>query len=256
MKIAIINISIRPNARVKYFPIGLGYVMSSIERAGYKFDFIDQDLYDMSEDDVLKKLEDNYDVVLFGCIVTGYKYVKSLAAKIKQQSPKTMIGVGNSVATSIPEELLKNTCVDVAFIGEGEETDVAFLRAVEQGVDLHTVKGIAYKDKKGEIIFTEKREVLKDLSDCKINFKLFDMEKYIPYMSKGVARPTPIPEDEIRACPINTARGCVNKCTFCYQVFRNECYRHRSVTDILDDVEYVMKEYGVNYIFFLVFICR
>ena len=153
-----------------------------------------------------------------------------------------MIGVGNSVATSIPEELLKNTCVDVAFIGEGEETDVAFLRAVEQGVDLHTVKGIAYKDKKGEIIFTEKREVLKDLSDCKINFKLFDMEKYIPYMSKGVARPTPIPEDEIRACPINTARGCVNKCTFCYQVFRNECYRHRSVTDILDDLTFYNKK--------------
>lgn len=73
MKIAIINISLRPGAKVKYVPIGLGYVMSSIKNAGYEFDYIDQDLYNMQEAEVLEKISDKYDVVLMGCIVTGYK---------------------------------------------------------------------------------------------------------------------------------------------------------------------------------------
>jgi len=133
MKIAIINISLRPGAKVKYVPIGLGYVMSSIKNAGYEFDYIDQDLYNMQEAEVLEKISDKYDVVLMGCIVTGYKYVKSLVGKIKKQSPNTIIGVGNSVATSIPEELLKFTETDVAFLGEGDETDVEFLQILEKG---------------------------------------------------------------------------------------------------------------------------
>jgi len=250
MKIAIINVSIRPNARVKYFPVGLGYVMTAIEKAGYEFDYIDQDLYDLSEDKVLELLGEKYDIVLFGCIVTGYKYVKSLAGKIKEQSSKTIIAVGNSVATSIPEELLNNTSVDVAFLGEGEETDVEFIKIIEEGKDWSQVKGIAYKNNAGEIVYTEKRDVVKDISEFKINFKLFDMEKYIPYMNMGVPRPRPVSDDKLRACPINTARGCINKCTFCYHVFRNECYRHRSMSAVMDDIEYVMNEYGINYIFF------
>ena len=115
MNIAVINISLRPGAKVRYFPVGLGYVMTAIKDAGYKFDYIDQDLYNLSEDEVLKQLGQKYDVVLMGCIVTGYKYVKSLASKIKQQSPHTMIAVGNSVATSIPEELLNHTLADSDF---------------------------------------------------------------------------------------------------------------------------------------------
>lgn len=56
MKIAIINLSIRPHAQVKYLPIGLAYIMTSLKEAGYKFEYIDQDLYDLSEAEVLERL--------------------------------------------------------------------------------------------------------------------------------------------------------------------------------------------------------
>lgn len=250
MKIAIINVSLRPGARVRYFPMGLGYIMTAIKQAGFDFDYIDQDLYNMSEEDVLELIGTKYDVVLLGCIVTGYKYVKSLVNHIKEQSPNTIIGVGNSVATSIPEELLLNTRTDVAFMGEGDITDVEFLQVLEKGDDWKKVKGIAFKDKNNEIYYTEPREAIKDISNLRIDYSLFEIEKYIPYMSLAIARPTPVPQDKLKAFPINTARGCINKCTFCYHVFRDNLYRHRSIATILDDIEYVINHYGINFVMF------
>lgn len=250
MKIAIINVTLRPGAKVRYFPMGLGYIMTAVKQAGYDFDYIDQDLYNMHEKEVLELIGTKYDVVLLGCIVTGYKYVKSLVNNIKKQSPNTIIGVGNSVATSIPEELLLNTCADVAFMGEGDITDVEFLKVLENGEDWKKVKGIAFKNKDNIIYYTEPREAIKDISNLRIDYSLFEVEKYIPYMSLAVARPTPVSPDKLRAFPINTARGCINKCTFCYHVFRDNFYRHRSITTILDDIEYVINHYGINFVMF------
>ena len=75
--------------------------------------------------------------------MTGYKFVKSLSSKIKEQMPDTIIAVGNSVATSIPEELLKYTKVDIALLGEGDITDVELLDAIRNGRDLNTVNCIS-----------------------------------------------------------------------------------------------------------------
>lgn len=251
LKVAIINISLRPGAKVKYFPMGLGFVMTAIRDAGYQFDYIDQDLYNLSEEDVIEKLRENrkeYDVILMGCIVTGYKYVKSLATKLKFTFPKAIVGVGNSVATSIPSELLRYTDVDVAVIGEGDITSVEFLDAICNNISLSEVDGLAFKDDRGTLHFTNPRTVIEDITKYYVDYSFFDMEKYIPFMSCGIGRPYPV--EPLRAFTINTARGCINRCTFCYHVFRNERYRRRNMETIMKDVKTVIEEYKVNYIAF------
>ncbi len=250
LHIAVINISLRPGAKVRFFPVGLGFVMTAIKKSGYDFDFIDQDLYNLSQDEVIAQLVsgNGYDVVLMGCIVTGFRYVKSLVDKIKEKLPDVIVGVGNSVATSIPIELLTYTKADVAFIGEGDITDVEFLDAIRDRRPLSEVDGLAYKDEKGNIVFSKPRQVIQDISDLYVDYTLFDMDKYIPFMSRGIGRPYPV--EPLRAFVINTARGCINRCTFCYQVFRNEKYRRRSMEMIMRDVKHVIDKYDINYIDF------
>lgn len=250
MKILLINISLRPNSEKLLFPIGLGYIATAIERAGFKFEIFDLDSLRPSDEEIeeyIKKTD--FDVVAFGCIVTGYKFVKKLADIIKEHKDVPII-VGNSVATSIPEILLKNTKVDIGVIGEGDTTIIELLKAIENKTPLEEIKGIFFrKDKK--IIFTLEREVISNLGELPfINYGLFDMQVYSKKYKLDIPEPYPIKFDLITALPINTARGCLFNCTFCYHVFKHKRYRTRSMEHIGEEIKYLQKKFGLNYAVF------
>jgi len=83
MNILVINVSLRPQSPIKLFPVGLGYIATAMKYAGYDFDVLDIDAHRYSDAEVERFIRNKqYDVVCMGCIVTGYKIVKSLAALI------------------------------------------------------------------------------------------------------------------------------------------------------------------------------
>ena len=60
-----------------------------------------------------------------------------------------------------------------------------------------------------------------------------------------MAEPYPIPQNEIRPFFVNTARGCVFRCTFCYHVFQKDKYRFRSPKAILAEVKELQGKYSI-----------
>ena len=48
--------------------------------------------------------------------------------------------------------------------------------------------------------------------------------------------------------PMMSARGCSFKCTFCYRM--DPGYRKRDAKILLDEIEMLYKDYGINYIAF------
>ena len=251
MRILVINISLRPYLREKLFPIGLGYITTAMKNAGYKFDLLDIDAHRFSD----KEVEDyiaahQYDIVCMGCIVTGYKIIKSLSSLIKQYNPETKIVVGNSVATSITEILLTRAKVDIAVMGEGDETIIDLLKTISQGKSLKDVKGI-YFNKDGKIYRTPDRHPISDISGLPlIEFSIFDVDLYIRNSKNYVGDPLPIPRDDVRALPVNIARGCIANCGFCYHVFKGVPYRYRSPDSITKEIRMLIDKYSLNYICF------
>jgi radical SAM superfamily enzyme YgiQ (UPF0313 family) len=249
MKILVINVSLRSQSPVKLFPIGLGYITTSLKNAGYSFDLLDIDAKRLSPgevDDFLKKHK--YDVICAGCIVTGYKIIKDLALRIKKHHPDTIFIVGNSVASSIVDILLTKTGVDIAVIGEGDLTIVELMNTIKNNRDLHEVKGICFK-LNNSIIKNPPRPPIKDISNLPfIDFSSWDVETYIDSSKKDVCEPLPIPREEIRALPVSTARGCIGRCTFCYHVFKDYPYRRRSAESIVAEIKSMIDKYSLNYI--------
>ncbi|MDR3560122.1 MAG: radical SAM protein [Negativicutes bacterium] len=251
MNILLINVSLRPNSAVTLFPIGLGYVATAMKRAGFEFDLLDIDAYRYSDEEIENIISrKSYDVVCMGCIVTGYKKVKFLANITKKYHPHASVVVGNSVATSIVQTLLTKTEADIAVIGEGDVTVPELLSAIEKKIPLDTVLGIAFK-KDGEIFYTPPRPVIQNISELpNIDFDIFDVEKYIQGTKNYVNEPLPVPREEIRSLPLNTARGCVANCGFCYHVFKGVAYRWRSPVSLVAEIESLIKKYSLNYISF------
>lgn len=244
MNILIINFPLRPESPKKLFPIGLGYIATAIKNAGFEFDLMDFN----ANRNLNLEFSKTYDVVCLGTLVTGYKKTKEILKIVRQGSPKAKIIVGNSVATSIPNMLLKNTEADIAVMGEGDETIVELLMAIENNKSLNNIPGIIYKDGLG-IHKTESRAAIKDISSIpNIDFDLFDAEEYI--VNGNVHESKELAGMSIRSIPINTARGCIANCTFCYHVFKGFKYRYRSPKSIINEIKYLVPKYNVNYISF------
>lgn len=251
MRILVIHVALRPNSPVKFLPLGIAYITTAMKKAGIVFDLLDIDVNRYSDEYVCDYLSDHkYDVVCLGCIVTGYRIIKDLCAIIRHYYPNATIIVGNSVADSIPEILLTKTESDIVVIGEGDITVVELLGCIKSGRSLEQVKGIVYK-KDSSLFWTEPRPVIKDLTMVPIiDYTIWDFEKYVEGFQASINEPLPLPREQLRGIGVNTARGCINRCTFCYHVFRKAPYRHRSWKHVMEEIKILVNQYGINYIMF------
>jgi radical SAM superfamily enzyme YgiQ (UPF0313 family) len=272
MKLLFINPSLRPGSQHLFLPVGLGYVMTYIKKAGFKFDLLDIDVHNYSDtqvEDYIKK--NSYDVICLGSIVTHYKWMKWCINMIKEHQPESKVIVGNSLGGSIPEVLFKTTKVDITIYGEAELTLLEVLNAIKDNSSLghplepleeisHShigypstvkgegIKGIIYRHE-NLVVNNGKRKAVKNIDEFPFpDWDMFEVEKYLNQGRKHRVNHAWHfkPEDAI-VLPINTARGCVFKCTFCHYVFWHDPYRHRSAENVIAEIKQNQKKYGANF---------
>src|SRR5687767_9839941 len=96
LKLLFINVCLRKHA-IKILPVGLASVMTYVRDSGYAdIELLDVDITEMADSAVEEHLRCNrYDVILYGSIVTHYKWVKWLTHTIKRLQPGTKVIVGN-----------------------------------------------------------------------------------------------------------------------------------------------------------------
>ena len=274
MKLLFVNPSLRPGAAAHLFlPVGLGYVMTYVKKYGYDFDLLDIDVAHYGNDYVEKYFRENkFDVICLGSIVTHYRWIKWCINTIKKYQPNAIIIVGNSVGGSIPEVLFKTTKADIVIYGEAEVTITEVLDAIsldkplgvmiEPPVEIphlnkgypSTLKGVGipgviFRSKNGYIINNGKRKAVKNIDDFPFpDWELFDVETYLKVGAKfGASHSWHYKSNEAITMPINTARGCVFKCTFCHYVFWHDPYRHRSPENVIAEIKQNQKKYGANF---------
>lgn len=249
-RVLILNIALRPQSIGRYFSVGIGYIATAMKKTNISFDIYDNELMRNSDEEVYSFLRQNvYDVYMLGTLITGYKTVKRYAEWIRAINPNAIIIAGNSVASSIPELLLRNTEVDIASLGEGDVTTIELLNTIEAHGDLKDVAGIAYLEE-GVYIQTQEREVIDNLDELGfIDYSLFDYDSYIRIAATEFQEPLPVPKAMFRPIDFSTGRGCVANCTFCYHCFKKE-YRKYSVPVVMRFLKELVDKYHVNYVNF------
>lgn len=246
LSLLFINPSLRPNAKCKYPPVGLACILTALHKAGFSFDLIDMDAENLSEEEVSRLIRGKkYDLVGLGCIVTSLALVVRLMDMIRQELPESLIVVGNSVATSIPQLLLSHSEADIAFMGESDVTIVELVEALSQNKNWRSVPGIAWYEN-GHTFFSSKRKVVEDLDQLGFpDWRLFSIEKYNDVRSELDSTNK---KHQI-VFPLNSARGCIFNCTFCYHCFKNEKYRSYSENAIVAEVRRLTQEFGATFIY-------
>ncbi len=180
------------------------------------------------------------DALAFSCLSDEYLWTVDLARSVKKIKNIPVI-IGGVHATSAPEHVAKAGCFDAVCMGEGEETLLEVLNALENGEPLEKIQNVCMSVD-GAIVKNPLRPLISDLDALPFPEKELFYEKY-PLMKKFYT--------------MMTSRHCPFKCTFCYNSTYRDMYkgngkylRQRSPENVIDELVWARKKYGFQSVIF------
>lgn len=178
------------------------------------------------------------DVVGFSGPCQVFDENAELAERAARQWPEARIVLGHHFATLNSRRILEQyPQFDSIALGDGERSIVE-LAAARGESELATIKGLAWRDSAGNVRTQPQSTTPPDIDE-------------LPWMAR----------DEVRAvmkigvsAVVSTARGCPYRCSYCTTgqtaglLHKRLGYRERSIDGVLDEIEALVKDYGIPHL--------
>jgi len=221
-------------------PMGLAYIAASLRESGSEVSVLDANALSLEMEDIRQEIKNKKpDIIGITATTPLVEEAGAISRIAKEVKKESIVIVGGPHPSALPADLLlRNKTIDICVLGEGEHTAVDLVQRIEVAGDLSLVKGIAYRSGE-EVIVNERRPLISDLDDLPFPaWELLPMDRYrytLPLGKKG------------GYAVVLCDRGCPFSCTFCSQrsIFSKKV-RFRSAANIVDEVEHLVKDYGVT----------
>jgi radical SAM superfamily enzyme YgiQ (UPF0313 family) len=164
-------------------------------------------------------------VGFYGGLTSTIPRLYELARFYKDQGVVTIAGGQHFVGENIEEALYAG--IDYVVLGEGEETIRELLQALEQGHDVHAIRGIAFLDNH-KICCTPWREPLTDFD--RLPLPDFSLVRYA----------------KLSIYPVERIRGCCMNCEFCTVKGKPRC---APVERMMETVQLLVETYNAKCFF-------
>ena len=182
---------------------------------------------------------EDYDIAGFQLTFANIKYVMDMLKRWRKKSKAPFIVLGGVLASSMAEELMeKYDFIDSVIVGEGEKALLQLAMSLNGEMLIKDIPGILYRGANGETLRGIGKKRLIDLNSSPIAKRNF-----IRSLSEEEIKKTSI--------RIETARGCLGKCSFCFNSYKNridklssQVWRGMRPERVVDEIEYLYHEYG------------
>lgn len=210
---------IRPDSPlvVTPVPLGLGYLSHALRsRRGDQTRILDARRWRLSAEAVLLETE-RFSPDLIGVTALTFESPEALdlISRLKEKWPERPVILGGPHATGYGPSLLEGCRADYLVLGEGEETIVELLDALEGKTELSGVKGVARREE-GRIVFSGPRAAAADLEKLGVDWEGIQPERYFSAFRRNalntVARSS-------RRLSVFFSRGCPFGCAYCHHIF-------------------------------------
>lgn len=216
------------------YPLGLCFLGSVLEKEGHickPYNYLWPRGWNEIKSEIEKIIrEEQPDVVGISAMTTNRISSFELAKLTKSINPNIKVIMGGVHPSMMYKQIIENFPVDFVVIGEGEETIVELVKAIENNLpldDFKKIKGIAFK-LNGEVIVTECRGWIKNLDELP-----FPKHEYFAEQIK-----------RDKEAFFIASRGCPVSCKFCITSLHwGRIRRYRSVENVIEEVKKITKMY-------------
>ncbi len=250
-----------PSKGGQVVPLGLAYLAAVCERNNYETQIFDFSASDNIEEypennsiyygtkkaqisEQIKKYAPN--IVGIQCMYTAYANdAYEIARAVKEINRKTLVVMGGAHASSCPESVLANPHVDIVVIGEGEETFLEIVKRFASNQDLSDILGAAVR-RDGSAFINKPRPYIEDIDTIPLPARhLLPLKRYTEKFKNATFNMRP-------STFVVTSRGCPYNCRFCsIKSVWGRTWRYHSPKRVVDEIEEVIKKYGVGEIHFV-----
>jgi len=207
--------------------LGLATIAAVARERGHDIEILDLSWRNYNWEDIRAHITQK-DPTIVGITATTplMNQLRDISVLVKDISKDILVVGGGPHPSSLPNETLQESMLDVVFIGEA---DYSFADVCD-GQELSEVKGLVYRDG-DECISTGLRDPIANLDDLPIPaLDLYNIADY-HRMSRLLARQLPVTMAEF-------SRGCVFKCDFCAsKVTMAQGYRKKSPKRCAEEVQ-------------------
>jgi radical SAM superfamily enzyme YgiQ (UPF0313 family) len=223
-------------------PLGLMYLGGAVLRAGGECRIVDMEAHQVNVDDLLTIVREySPDIIGLTATTPVYQNTKALGRVIRERFPDITLGIGGVHATIVGREIM-DECpqFDFQVRGEGEQTIIEIMEALDAGRSLAGIGGVIYREN-GQVIENPPRQLTHNLDGLPMPARhLLDPDLYKHYLpGKGY----------IKYAGIFTSRGCPFECTFCSQhTMYGRKVRWHSLDRVIDELRMVTGEMGVRHV--------
>lgn len=228
MKVALL-FAPTPNPAPAYFgaPYGLALLGGLLERAGHTVVGRDYDrgtIDAMMADLPLVLAAERPDLIGLSCLSVNRGSTIAAVRRVRELAPDTPIILGGPFPTLDPELMFRRCPCDIVCVGDGDETLLETIDALERGADLATVPGLVFRGPDGALVHTAHRPKYTDLDTLPYpNLDMFSVEVPLAeYRQPGTRAAMATLEVDGRRpfvtdslLMIMSSRGCAWNCSFC-----------------------------------------
>ncbi len=232
-------------------PLGLAYIASVLKEDGHEVELLDLCFEEDGAEAALAAVKSqqaelvgisirNVDNLTYPKSIFYYPRIKAVVEKLQSELPVPVV-LGGSGFSLFPSETLRYMNAEFGIVGEGED---AMRELVSSLCDKDTGRVSERFSKIPNLIYN-------DEGCFKENPRIFSESFFNVSPDRGLISSKRY-FDEGGMANLQTKRGCPYTCTYCtYPQLEGERLRLREPREIVDELEFIIEEHGIDYVFFV-----
>lgn len=224
-------------------PLDLPYLAGTLAHAGADVQVIEAGAMRWTTDDVVERMQAlgsaGKAIVVVRTSLPTIDHDLAVCAAIRERVGPHRIVLYGAAVRPLLSRIKRDTTVDAVIVGE---PDGPVLELVN-GTPMHEIAGLTYRDRT-EWTSNADRPFNKALDAVPLpRWDLMPVDRYV--MPRSAAAGT------MRFLPMLSSRGCPFGCNYCpYPVGQGLPWRSRTAGNVVDEMEHLVRDFGVEYIIF------